>query len=246
MKAISNDNNEIKEIFKKTRINLNGSLVGWPIIIILVTGVLLAIGKAQSLGKTESAWIALAFASLSLLLYIYTQATLQDKERYNEPVGNVLYRLIVRVIEVISIAYVAVPAMCKLLENLFGFVIIIPSPYNWLGIVMLAPGLFLLIWTFWAFAVIGKGTPVPYEASQNLITGGPYRYVRNPMVTATHFIMLGTAIILSSYILLILTILSVFSNHQYTVEVEEKEMEFRFGQEYLEYKARVSRWIPRL
>ncbi|UCH94132.1 MAG: isoprenylcysteine carboxylmethyltransferase family protein [Candidatus Aminicenantes bacterium] len=246
MSLTSTNSNRINfdEIFKKTRINMFGNLILWPILLIGISGWTLVSGKASNLGMTVAAWIALGAGSLSFLIYIYTQSTLPDKQGYNVPPGNVIFRFIIRMIEVISVSYIGVPALCKLLENLFGFTITLPSPYNWLGLVLLAPGLGFGIWTMYTYASRGKGTTVPYEPTQQLITEGPYRYLRNPMVLATHFIMAGLVVILSSYILLFIVLSAIKESHKYIVRVEENEMEIRFGQAYLDYKTRVPRWIP--
>jgi protein-S-isoprenylcysteine O-methyltransferase Ste14 len=233
------------EIFKKTRINMFGNLILWPILLIGISGWTLASGKAQAMGMAVAAWISLICGALSFLIYIYTQATLPNKQGYNLPPGNVMFRFIIRVIEVISVSYVGVPALCKLLEHLFGFTITVPAPYNWLGLVLLVPGLVFETWTLYTYAAKGKGTTIPYEPTQKLVTAGPYRWMRNPMVLGTHFIMAGLAVILSSYILLLLALSAIKESHKYIVGVEEKEMEIRFGQAYLDYMHRVPRWIPK-
>ena len=232
------------EIFKKIKINMFGNLILWPILLMGISGWTLVSGKASDLGMTVAAWIALGAGALSFLIYIYTQSTLPDKQGYNVPPGNVTFRFIIRVIEVISVSSVGVPALCKLLENLFGFTITVPFPYNWLGLVLLAPGLVFGIWTLYTYVSRGKGTSIPYEPTQQLVTEGPYRYLRNPMVLGTHFIMTGLSVVLSSYILLLISLSAIKESHKYIVRIEEQEMEIRFGQDYLDYKNRVPRWIP--
>ena len=90
------------------------------------------------------------------------------------------------------------------------------------------------------------GTPVPFYPPPRLITDGPYAYIRNPMFLSGFFILLGLGVLLRSLSLTFiftpfLIVLCVF----YVKAVEEKEMEKKFGQDYLEYKKRVPMFIPR-
>lgn len=232
------------EILKKMRFNMFGNLVAWPIILMAAGGWALVSGKAREIGTELAAWIALGGGLLSFLIYIYTQLTLPNKQGANLPSGNVTFRFLLRLIEVISISFAAVPALCTLLEHLFRFKITIPYPYNWLGLVLLVPGAAFVTWTVYTYISKGKGTAIPYEPSQYLVTGGPYRYTRNPMVIGSYLIIPGLVVILSSYILLILVVMAIKESRKYAVQVEEKELEYRFGQAYLNYKNRVPRWFP--
>ena len=66
------------------------------------------------------------------------------------------------------------------------------------GAVLLAAGVGVLANTVIRFAVEGLGTPFPAAPTKNLVVGGLYRYVRNPMYLAVIAIILGQAAILGS------------------------------------------------
>jgi len=90
------------------------------------------------------------------------------------------------------------------------------------------------------------GTPVPFNPPPRLITTGLYAYVRNPMFLGGFLFLLGLGVLLGSLSLTffftpLFIVLYVF----YVKAVEEKEMEKKFGEEYLEYKRRVPMFIPR-
>src|SRR4051794_41442970 len=63
------------------------------------------------------------------------------------------------------------------------------------GVVLLAAGVGVLAHTVIRFAAEGLGTPFPVAPTQNLVIGGPYRYVRNPMYLAVIAAILGEAAI---------------------------------------------------
>jgi protein-S-isoprenylcysteine O-methyltransferase Ste14 len=231
---------------KKAKISMFFYLIFYPAITIIIAGWAMFTGKAQALDKLLAAQISVVFSVIALIIEIYASLTLPDKKGYNIPPGNVRVRFGLRVIEVASIFYVAVPAVSTLGDSLLGFKKFLPYPYNWLGLLLFIPGFILGNWTSRTFISKGQGTTIPFEPTQKLIVEGPYKYIRNPMVVGSQIVIGGLALILSSYILLILVIASLFTDHFYASRIEEKELELRFGQEYLDYKARVPRWIPRI
>lgn len=123
------------------------------------------------------------------------------------------------------------------------------TPTGWLlafaGGTLIAIGLWFLAWTVLLFDRVGEGalavgTPV------HLVLHGPYRHVRNPMMTAVFCIQLGTAVALASpwlfgwfavFCTLVLIAIPVF---------EEPHLHRRFGAEYDAYRRHVPRWIPRV
>ena len=114
---------------------------------------------------------------------------------------------------------------------------------SWLLILL---GWFIMFWPVIAFFRT-RGTPVPFNPPPKLITTGLYAYVRNPMLLGLFIFMLGLGVLFSSLSLIfIFTPLFIVLNVLYLKAVEEKEMEMKFGQEYLEYKKRVPMFIPGL
>jgi len=114
------------------------------------------------------------------------------------------------------------------------------------GLILLIPGTIVLVLT-WVQFLIEKGTPAPVNPPRQLITGGLYAYSRNPMVSS--IIMIFFAIgLLSGSLSLTLFFAPLFTLFFYfqTTLVEEREMELKFGQDYLDYKKMVPRFVPRL
>jgi protein-S-isoprenylcysteine O-methyltransferase Ste14 len=113
------------------------------------------------------------------------------------------------------------------------------------GAAFVAAGLSMWAWTVRLFARIGKGTLAPWDPTRHLVVEGPYRVVRNPMITAVLGVLLGEAILVGSVGIGIWCAVFVAINWAYFVLVEEPGLERRFGDEYRAYKRRVPRWIPR-
>ncbi len=112
------------------------------------------------------------------------------------------------------------------------------------GLPLIAAGVALWIWTVRLFARIGKGTLAPWDPTERLVVEGPYRYVRNPMITAVLAVLLGEAAVFGSAGVLAWAGAFLAVNWTYFVLVEEPGLERRFGDEYRAYKRAVPRWIP--
>jgi len=88
---------------------------------------------------------------------------------------------------------------------------------------------------------------VPLNPPQKLITTDLYSQIRNPMLLGWIIMLFGVGILLNSIsLILIFTPLFILLNILYLKTIEEKEMEKKFGEEYLEYKKSVPMFIPRL
>jgi protein-S-isoprenylcysteine O-methyltransferase Ste14 len=115
----------------------------------------------------------------------------------------------------------------------------------WLGLVSVAVGGGLALWTVVLFARYGDGTPAPWEPPRKLVVRGPYRHVRNPMITGVLFLIGAEALLFGSWPLLVWMGIFFLGNAVYFPLLEEKGLEERFGQAYREYTRNVPRWLPR-
>lgn len=119
-----------------------------------------------------------------------------------------------------------------------------PAPY--IGIVFFVGGLVIIIWTVSLFARIGRGTLAPWDPPEKLVIEGPYRYIRNPMIAGVVIALAGECLFFLSLPLVFYTFFVVIANLFYFPFSEEKGLEARFGDAYLEYKSQVPRFFPRL
>ncbi|MEX1255889.1 MAG: isoprenylcysteine carboxylmethyltransferase family protein [Dehalococcoidia bacterium] len=115
-----------------------------------------------------------------------------------------------------------------------------------LGATLIAGGLALMAWTIGLFAGAGRGTLAPWDPTQRLVVQGPYRHVRNPMISGVLGVLLGETALLGSPPLLAWFGAFVLANALYLPLVEERGLEERFGDDYRLYKRNVPRWVPRL
>ena len=83
----------------------------------------------------------------------------------------------------------------------------------------------------------------PYKPVTAIVTGGPYRFTRNPMYLGFTLMYVGISALANalSPLLLLPAILAVMRRG--VIEREERYMEGKFGDEYLHYKESVRRWI---
>jgi protein-S-isoprenylcysteine O-methyltransferase Ste14 len=127
------------------------------------------------------------------------------------------------------------------------------SPLN-IGLVivgglLIAGGLGMWLWTVSLFHRIGKGTlglgklmgePV------HLVVVGPYRHVRNPMISGVLAILLGEAAVAASGSLL-LWFAIFWALQEIAIRFwEEPHLTQRYGGEYVDYQQNVPRWLPRI
>jgi protein-S-isoprenylcysteine O-methyltransferase Ste14 len=134
----------------------------------------------------------------------------------------------------------------KFNNHLLVFNSIISGVILAVGIFLILLGLGFVIYTNKSFLMVGKGTLAPWDPPKKLVVVDLYRYVRNPMISGLSMIILGESMIFYSIELFGFFVFVVIFNHIYFVYSEEPGLIKRFGNEYIEYKKNVPRWIPRL
>jgi protein-S-isoprenylcysteine O-methyltransferase Ste14 len=114
-----------------------------------------------------------------------------------------------------------------------------------LGAALIAAGLTLMYRTIFLFAREGGGTLAPWDPTTRLVVRGPYRHVRNPMITGVLAVLLGECALLGSWPLLVWAGIFALANGLWMPLVEEPALERRFGDDYRDYRRNVPRWLPR-
>jgi len=114
------------------------------------------------------------------------------------------------------------------------------------GIALVAAGFLLLVVTVRQFVHYGEGTLAPWDPTQQLVVEGIYRHMRNPMHVGVFLALYGEGVLMGSVTLLLFATAFVILHLFYIPLFEERGLEERFGDAYLEYKRNVPRWIPRI
>lgn len=114
-----------------------------------------------------------------------------------------------------------------------------------LGAILIAAGAVVLLHAFVQFVLEGVGTPAPVAPTEQLVVGGFYRHVRNPMYLAVAATLVGQGLLLGQTWLLVYAagfgvVASAFV-HWY----EEPTLRRRFGAQYERYRDAVPGWWPR-
>jgi protein-S-isoprenylcysteine O-methyltransferase Ste14 len=111
-------------------------------------------------------------------------------------------------------------------------------------------GVIYILWSNIFLVVRGKGGPTEgfgvaiSPRTERLVTTGPYRNTRNPMVFGAFSVYFALAIFIGSVGgLILLTIFFVLASF-YLKRVEEPRLINDFGDEYKEYQRRVSMIVP--
>lgn len=113
------------------------------------------------------------------------------------------------------------------------------------GVLVFAAGFALFAWCVLLFARVGRGTLAPWDPTRRLVVVGPYRHVRNPMITAVCTMLAGETLFFHSARIGAWLLLFAAINHVYFLLFEEPGLVRRFGEEYERYRAAVPRWLPR-
>lgn len=86
-------------------------------------------------------------------------------------------------------------------------------------------------------------TPVHPENASALVTGGIYRYTRNPMYLGMAFCIAGIGIGLGALLTLVVLPIFVWLISHIQISIEEQALEKLFGAAYRDYISKVRRWI---
>ena len=112
------------------------------------------------------------------------------------------------------------------------------------SIPMIAVGVSVTAWSVLHFLKV-KGTPVPFNPPPKVVKTGPYRYVRNPMLTGVFLILFGIGFGVNSVSLVVFfSPLYVLINVWELKKIEEPELMKRLGDEYIEYRRQTPMFIP--
>ena len=114
------------------------------------------------------------------------------------------------------------------------------------GAVVSLAGLVVAVAAFVQFVREGRGTPAPVAPTRELVVGGLYRYVRNPMYVAVASMIAGQALIFRSVPMLIWLTVFLAAVVSFVTWYEEPTLRRTYGESFDRYRRAVPGWWPRL
>ena len=117
------------------------------------------------------------------------------------------------------------------------------SPLRWaIGLALVAVGEWIRLA---GVAAAGTVTRRRSRTVQRLVTYGPFAWSRNPLYNGNFLVWMGFGVVSGVFWFLPVAVLIFAIEYTLIVRYEEGVLESIFGGEYLEYKRRTPRWLPR-
>jgi len=129
-----------------------------------------------------------------------------------------------------------------ILHYFFPITILIPFPYNLLGLLIVGLGVYLVFQSV-RILISHNTTFKPSGNPSSLITQCTYSYSRNPIYLGDLLIALGSVTILSSLSAFIAPLIFFLVVNTIIIPFEENKLQKYFGSEYERYKRSVRRWL---
>jgi protein-S-isoprenylcysteine O-methyltransferase Ste14 len=120
-----------------------------------------------------------------------------------------------------------------------------PWPLRLFGALLLLAGVMVIVPAFARFVVEGAGTPAPIAQTDRLVVGGLYRFIRNPMYVAVLLAIVGQAMLLGRWVLVIYFLVTAAAMVSFVKGYEEPHLLRRYGAEYQAYCQATPGWWPR-
>ena len=108
---------------------------------------------------------------------------------------------------------------------------------RYLGWPLLLSGIFLAGWA------VASVQDQELQKPSKIVSTGPYSFTRNPMYVAWTMIYIAAALLVNSAWLVVLLPVLLLFTHYFVIQLEERQLERRFGEEYRRYCARVRRYL---
>ena len=116
---------------------------------------------------------------------------------------------------------------------------------RWLGVAL---GFVAVPAAWWVFRSIGRNVSetVLVKERHELVTCGPYRWIRHPLYATGLLALAGIGLMLASWVILLLTLIALLAIRLVVIPLEEKALTARFGEAYRDYACRTGRLVPRV
>ena len=166
----------------------------------------------------------------------------EQSEKANLPRWLVLLTALFFWVILLPLVHAGIPWVLSLLAPRYGWMAGGPGIWNLLGLIPIALAAIGLLWIMILhFSRMPKRVKLE-RTPQYLLTGGPYRFSRNPMYIAELALWLGWAILYGSIPILVALLVMAPLMNKRVITREESDLEARFGESYIAYKNKTPRW----
>lgn len=156
-----------------------------------------------------------------------------------------LLRTAIQIVAFWGFFLILLPWVIRFVERQWGLAFEFPTAVQIIGGVALACASVVAIWSAATMATQGKGTPLPADMAAELVTSGPYAYVRNPMAVASIAQGVAVGLLLGSWMVVAYAVAGGLAWDWGIRPQEEADMSQRFGGAFTRYRERVRCWVPR-
>jgi len=176
-------------------------------------------------------YIFVGVAWVSFLVYWLISATMAKKS-VNKMSWGAAVRLLLAVLVIVLLRL-------QFFDHAAGTVHSVPLEV--IGVALMLAGMALAVW---ARVYIGKnwGMPMSHVVGRELVMTGPYCYIRHPIYTGFLLAILGTALAINLYLLILLFAVAIYMG--YSAALEERTLAHEFSKTYPKYKAKSKMLIP--
>jgi protein-S-isoprenylcysteine O-methyltransferase Ste14 len=121
----------------------------------------------------------------------------------------------------------------------------VPQTLRWLG---LGLGVLTVLAVHWVLSALGRNVTetVLTKEHHELVTGGPYRWVRHPLYTTGLTLLLALGLMAGSWFVLLATVIAFALLRLFVIPREEAALLAKFGERYQAYMLRTGRLVPRV
>jgi protein-S-isoprenylcysteine O-methyltransferase Ste14 len=121
-----------------------------------------------------------------------------------------------------------------------------PLAVDVLGGALVLVGLAVVLACFARFVTEGRGTPAPVAPTEQLVVGGIYRFVRNPMYVGVTSMIGGQGLLFRSSATGLWAAVFLATTATFVTLYEQPKLEEQFGESYQRYRRAVPGWWPRV
>ena len=120
-----------------------------------------------------------------------------------------------------------------------------PEWVRWIGVIL---GLITVPVSYWVFSSLGRNVSETVLTKQHheLVTKGPYRWVRHPLYSTGLALLLAIGLMVGSWLVLVFTLSALLLFRLVVVPLEERQLIRTFGDAYRELMSRTGRFVPRV